>query len=287
MTTNTLRTVFLMSLVVALFLLLGQLLGGQTGMAIALVIALAMNFFSYWFSDKMVLSMYKAKEVDRSTAPELYTMVEELSAEAGIPMPRVYIIPQMQPNAFATGRNPSNAAVAATEGIMRVLNKEELRGVMAHEVAHIVHRDILTQTIVITVVSAISYMANFALFFGGSRDDNGPNPIVVILSALLAPLAATMLQAAVSRSREYEADRLGAELCGRPSALAHALAKIENSVRQIPMEVSASGAQSTAHMFPVNPFSGNKMMRLFSTHPPTQERISNLMEMEQTGVYPS
>lgn len=285
MTTNTLRTVFLMTLVIALFLLLGQLLGGRTGMTIALGIALAMNFFSYWFSDKMVLSMYRAQEVDRATAPEYYGMVEELAREAGIPMPKVYIIPQMQPNAFATGRNPSHAAVAATEGLLRMLSKEELRGVMAHEVAHIVHRDILTQTIVITVVSAISYLANFALFFGGSRDE-GPNLIVVILSALLAPVAAMMLQAAVSRSREYEADRLGAEL-SRPAYLANALGKIERAVHQIPMEVSSANAQSTAHMFPVNPFSGSRMMRLFSTHPATEERIQNLMEMERTGVYPS
>ncbi len=285
MTTNTFRTVFLMALVVALFLLLGQLIGGQTGMTVALVIALAMNFFSYWFSDKMVLRMYRAQEVDRSSAPEYYGMVEELAREAGIPMPKVYIIPQMQPNAFATGRNPSHAAVAATEGLLRMLTKEELRGVMAHEVAHIVHRDILTQTIVITVVSAISYLANFALFFGGNRDD-GPNPIVVLLSALLAPVAAMMLQAAVSRSREYEADRLGAEL-SRPAYLANALAKIERAVHQIPMEVSSANAQSTAHMFPVNPFSGSRMMRLFSTHPATEERIQNLMEMERTGVYPA
>jgi heat shock protein HtpX len=285
MTTNSLRTVFLMSLVIALFLLIGNLLGGQTGMMIALVISLAMNFFSYWFSDKIVLKMYKAQEVDRQSAPELYNMVEDLASQANIPMPKVYIIPQAQPNAFATGRNPSNAAVAATQGILRMLTKDELKGVMAHEIAHIVHRDILTQTIVITVVSAISYMAQFALFFGGNRE-NGTNPIVLILSLILAPIAATMLQAAVSRSREYEADRLGAELCGKPASLAHALGKIENAVHQIPMQVSESGAQSTAHMFPVNPFSGGRMMRLFSTHPPTEERISLLMEMDQTGVYP-
>lgn len=285
MTTNSLRTVFLMSLVIALFLLIGNLLGGQTGMIIALVFSLAMNFFSYWFSDKIVLKMYKAQEVDRQSAPELYNMVEDLASQANIPMPKVYIIPQDQPNAFATGRNPSNAAVAATQGILRMLTKDELKGVMAHEIAHIVHRDILTSTIVITVVSAISYLAQFALFFGGNRE-NGTNPIVLILSMILAPIAAMMLQAAVSRSREYEADRLGAELCGRPSSLAYALGKIENAVHQIPMHVSDSGAQSTAHMFPVNPFSGGRMMRLFSTHPPTEERISLLMEMEQTGVYP-
>jgi len=285
MTTNSLRTVFLMSLVIALFLLIGNLLGGQTGMMIALVISLGLNFFSYWFSDKMVLKMYKAQEVDRQSAPELYNMVEDLASQANIPMPKVYIIPQSQPNAFATGRNPANAAVAATEGILRMLTKDELKGVMAHEIAHIVHRDILTQTIVITVVSAISYMAQFAFFFGGNRE-NGTNPIVLIASLILAPIAATMLQAAVSRSREYEADRLGAELCGKPSSLANALGKIENAVHQIPMQVSESGAQSTAHMFPVNPFSGGRMMRLFSTHPPTEERISLLMHMDQTGVYP-
>lgn len=285
MTTNSLRTVFLMTLVIALFLLLGNLLGGQTGMMFALVISLGMNFFSYWYSDKMVLKMYRAREVDRSTAPELYNMVEELSAQAGIPMPRVYIIPEMQPNAFATGRNPNHSAVAATEGILRTLNKDELRGVMAHEVAHIVHRDILTQTIVITVVTAISYMAQFAIFFGGNRD-NGPNPVVVLASLILAPIAAMMLQAAVSRSREYEADRLGAELCGRPSSLANALAKIEQSVQRVPLQVSDAGAQSTAHMFPVSPLAGGRFSRLFSTHPATQERIALLMEMEQTGIYP-
>jgi heat shock protein HtpX len=285
MTTNSLRTVFLMTLVIALFLLLGNLLGGQTGMMLALVFSLAMNFFSYWYSDKMVLKMYRAREVDRSTAPELYTMVEELSAQAGVPMPRVYIIPEMQPNAFATGRNPNHSAVAATEGILRTLTKDELRGVMAHEVAHIVNRDILIQTIVITVVSAISYMAQFAIFFGGNRD-NGPNPIVVIASLLLAPIAAMMLQAAVSRSREYEADRLGAELCGRPMSLANALAKIEQSVQRVPLQVSDAGAQSTAHMFPVSPLAGRGFSRLFSTHPPTQERIELLSEMDRTGIYP-
>jgi heat shock protein HtpX len=286
MTTNSLRTVFLMSLVIALFMALGNLIGGQSGMILALIISLALNFFSYWYSDKMVLRMYNAQEVDRNTAPELYTMVEELAAEANTPMPRVYIIPQMQPNAFATGRNPSNAAVAATEGILRMLNKEELRGVMAHEIAHIVNRDILTQTIVITFVSAISYLANFALFFGGSNDEDSPNPILLIATMLLAPIAGTLLQAAISRSREYEADRLGAELCGKPSSLANALHKIEHAVHQIPMQMSTAGAQSTSHMFPVNPFSGSRMLRIFSTHPPTEERISNLMEMERSGIYP-
>ncbi len=283
---NTIRTVFLMSLVGLLFLFIGGLLGGQTGMIIALCIALAMNFFSYWYSDKLVLKMYRAQEVTRDNAPRFYNMVEELSKNAGLPMPKVYIIPQQQPNAFATGRNPKNAAVAATQGILQSLNERELRGVMAHELAHIKNRDILTQTIVTTVVSAITMLAQFAIFLPiGRGNGGGPNPIVLILTLILAPLAAAMLQSAVSRTREFEADRVGAEICGSAESLASALRKIQSSVERMPMQASETAQRSTAHMFPVNPFSARGMSRLFSTHPDTNLRIQKLMEMERSGVY--
>jgi heat shock protein HtpX len=288
-TKHSVRTVFFMVLVAMLFMLVGRLIGGTSGMMVAFFMAMAMNFFSYWFSDKMVLRMYGAKEVDATTAPELYGMVQELAAKAKLPMPRVYIIPQMQPNAFATGRNPENAAVAVTEGLMRLLPRDEMKGVLAHEVAHILHRDILTQTIVTTMVSAISMIAQLAYFLplsSSSDDDDGPNPLVSLLLLILAPIAGALLQAAVSRTREYEADRVGAALCGRPSALAKALHRIENAVLQIPMQASSTTAQATAHMFPVNPFSGGRMFQAFSTHPATEERIENLLIMERTGIYP-
>ncbi|MDG5765833.1 zinc metalloprotease HtpX [Balneolales bacterium ANBcel1] len=283
---NSVRTVFLMALVGLLFLFIGNLLGGQTGMVIALVFALMMNGFSYWYSDKLVLKMYRAKEVTRDNAPQFYNMVEELSQKANLPMPKVYIIPQEQPNAFATGRNPNHAAVAATQGILRSLNERELRGVMAHELAHIKNRDILTQTIVTTVVSAITMIAQFAIFLPiGRGGGDGPNPIVLLLTLILAPLAAAMLQAAVSRTREFEADRVGAEICGSAESLASALRKIQASVERIPMQASETAQRSTAHMFPVNPFSARGMSKLFSTHPDTQLRIKKLMEMEKTGRY--
>lgn len=283
---NTFRTVFLMALVALLFLFIGGMLGGQTGMIIALVIALSMNFFSYWYSDKLVLRMYRAQEVNRDNAPRFYSMVEELSRNANIPMPKVYIIPQQQPNAFATGRNPQNAAVAATQGILQSLNERELRGVMAHELAHIKNRDILTQTIVTTVVSAITMIAQFAIFFPiGRGDGSGPNPIVLLLTLILAPLAAAMLQSAISRTREFEADRVGAEICGSAESLASALRKIQASVQRTPMQASETAQRSTAHMFPVNPFSARGMSRLFSTHPDTGLRVKKLMEMEKSGVY--
>ncbi|TVQ73067.1 MAG: zinc metalloprotease HtpX [Balneolaceae bacterium] len=283
---NTIRTVFLMALVALLFLFIGGLLGGQTGMIIALVFALSMNFFSYWYSDKLVLKMYRAQEVNRDNAPRFYNMVEELSRNAGVPMPKVYIIPQQQPNAFATGRNPKNAAVAATQGILQSLNEQELRGVMAHELAHIKNRDILTQTIVTTVVSAITMIAQFAIFLPfGRGDGGGPNILVVLLTLILAPLAAAMLQSAISRTREFEADRVGAEICGSAESLAGALRKIQASVEHMPMQASETAQRSTAHMFPVNPFSARGMSKLFSTHPDTSLRIKKLMEMERTGVY--
>ena len=276
-----------MVLVAVLFMLVGQMLGGSTGLVIAFTIAMGMNFFSYWYSDKMVLSMYKAREVDRANAPNLYSMVEELSQRANTPMPRVYVIPQSQPNAFATGRNPENAAVAVTEGLLKMLDKEQLKGVLAHEIAHIVHRDILTQTVVTTIVSALSMLANFAYFIPlGSSDDDGPHPIVALLTLMLAPIAGGLIQAAISRTREYEADRVGAELSGKPLALATALDTIEQSVRMMPMQVSQTAAGATAHMFPVNPFKGRKFAQAFSTHPDTQERIQNLEAMHKTGIYP-
>jgi heat shock protein HtpX len=285
MTRNTIKTVFLMVLVAALFMFVGQMLGGQTGLVIAFIFALGMNFFSYWYSDKLVLKMYKAKEVTRENAPRFYNMVEEMALKANIPVPRVYIIPQMQPNAFATGRNPSNAAVACTQGILQTLNEEELRGVIAHEIAHIANRDILTQTIVTTVVSAITMLAQFAIFLPIGRSDDGPNPLVIILTLILAPIAAALLQAAVSQTREYEADRTAAELTGNPMSLANALRRLEAAAMQIPMQASEFQARSTSHMFPVNPFRGRSISRMFSTHPPTEKRISKLEEMNRTGIY--
>jgi len=284
---NTFRTVFLMGLVAALFMFVGQLLGGRGGLIIAFIMAMGMNAFSYWYSDKMVLRMYKAREINRSNAPEIYRMVEDLVQKAELPMPALYIIPQQQPNAFATGRNPDNAAVAVTKGIVDTLNHDELRGVIAHELAHIKNRDILTQTIVTTVVSALSMLAQFAIFLPiGGRDNEGANPVAIILTLILAPIAATMLQAAISRTREYEADRVGAEICGQPEKLAHALNKIQQSVQRVPMQMSERAAKSTSHMFPVNPFKGKgNFMSLFSTHPDTEERIEKLMNMARTGIY--
>ncbi len=284
-TQNTLRTVFLMTLVFVLFVFVGYLIGGQGGMIIAFLFALGMNFFSYWKSDKMVLRMYNAEEVDQQTAPKLHKMVKELAEEADLPMPKVYIIPQKQPNAFATGRNPDHSAVAVTRGIMDVLEWDELRGVLAHELAHIKNRDILTQTIVSTVVGAITMLAQFAIFIPFGNNDEGGNPLVALLVLILAPVAASMLHSAVSRTREYEADRGGAIISGNPRSLANALKKIEAAAQQVPMQVSQRTAQSTSHMFPVNPFSGGKMMRLFSTHPPTEERIEKLNKMAETGEY--
>lgn len=285
MNRNSLRTVFLMTLAAVLFMLVGQVLGGSTGLIIAFVFAMGMNFFSYWKSDKMVLRMYDAQEVDRSSHPKLYGMIEELSRKADLPMPAVYIIPQKQPNAFATGRNPENAAVAVTEGIMQAINEDELRAVIAHELAHIQNRDILTQTIVTTVVSALTMLAQFAYFIPIGGSDRGSNPLVALIVLITAPIAATMLQAAISRTREYEADRVGAEICGQPGQLASALQRIEKAAEQIPMNVSDTAMRSTSHMFPVNPFSGGSFMNLFSTHPETDDRVDRLMHMQNTGEY--
>lgn len=285
MNKNSIRTVFLMTLVAVLFMLVGQVLGGSTGLIIAFIFAMGMNFISYWKSDKIVLRMYKAQPVDRNSHPRLFGMVEELTRKAGLPMPALYVIPQSQPNAFATGRNPENSAVAVTQGILKALDEQQLRGVIAHELAHIQNRDILTQTIVTTVVSALTMLAQFAYFIPIGGNERGSNPLVALIVLITAPIAASMLQAAISRTREYEADRTGAEISGSPQQLASALQKIEKAAEQIPMNVSETAMRSTSHMFPVNPFSGGRFMSLFSTHPDTQDRVDRLMHMSRTGEY--
>jgi heat shock protein HtpX len=276
---NLMKTAMLMAAITALFMAVGQAMGGQQGMVLALVVAVGMNFFSYWFSDKMVLKMYNAREVDETTAPGFYRMVRELAQRADLPMPRVYIIDEQAPNAFATGRNPQHAAVAATTGIIRVLSERELRGVMAHELAHVKHRDILISTISATMAGAISMLANFAMMFG-SRDSEGrpTNPIASIAIMILAPLAASLIQMAISRAREFEADRGGAEISGDPRALASALDKIHRYARGIPLEATERHPE-TAQMMIVNPLSGGGLRGLFSTHPATEERVERLMAL--------
>ena len=278
---NLMKTAVLMAAITALFMLLGRMLGGQQGMVLALVVALGMNFFSYWFSDKIVLKMYKAREVDDSTAPQFVAMVRELASKAGIPMPKVYLIDEDAPNAFATGRNPEHAAVAATTGIIRTLSAAELRGVMAHELAHVKHRDILISTVSATMAGAIGMLANFATVFGG-RNSSGQrsNPIAGIAVALLAPLAASGIQMAISRARECEADRGGAEISGDPAALASALEKIHRIAQGLPMDV-AERHPEMAQMMIMNPLSAGGLRGLFSTHPPTEERVAALMAMAQ------
>lgn len=274
---NLLKTAILMAAITALFMAIGSLLGGQTGMMVALAVALGMNFFSYWFSDKLVLKMYNAREVDATSAPQFYRMVEELAQRAGLPMPRVYLINEDAPNAFATGRNPQNAAVAATTGIIRVLSERELRGVMAHELAHVKHRDILISTVSATMAGAISMLANFAMFFGGRGERQ--NPIVGLLVMILAPLAASLIQMAISRAREFEADRGGAEISGDPQALASALQKIHAyATRGVPMQ-AAERHPETAQMMIMNPLRGGGLRGLFSTHPATEERVARLLAM--------
>jgi heat shock protein HtpX len=276
---NLMKTAMLMAAITALFMAVGQAMGGQQGMVLALLVALGMNFFSYWFSDKMVLKMYDAREVDENTAPGFYRMVRDLAQKAELPMPRVYIIDEEAPNAFATGRNPHHAAVAATTGIMRVLNERELRGVMAHELAHVKHRDILISTVSATMAGAISMLANFAMIFG-SRDSEGrpSNPIATIAVMILAPLAASLIQMAISRAREFEADRGGAEISGDPRALASALDKINRYARGIPLEATERHPE-TAQMMIVNPLSGGGLRGLFSTHPATEERVARLLAL--------
>lgn len=277
---NLMKTAVLMAAITALFMAIGSLIGGQTGMMVALVVALGMNFFSYWFSDKLVLKMYNAQQVDESSAPQFYRMVSELAQRAQLPMPKVYLINEDAPNAFATGRNPANAAVAATTGILRVLSERELRGVMAHELAHVRHRDILISTVSATMAGAISMLANFAMFFGG-RDSGGRshNPIVGLLVMFLAPIAASLIQMAISRAREFEADRGGAEISGDPHSLASALQKIQQYANGgIPLQ-AAERHPETAQMMIVNPLSAGGLRGLFSTHPSTEERVQRLMAM--------
>jgi heat shock protein HtpX len=276
---NILKTAILMAAITALFMAIGLWLGGEQGMFIALIVALGMNFFSYWFSDKLVLKMYNAQQVDETTAPQFYRMVADLAQRAQLPMPKVYLIQEDAPNAFATGRNPDNAAVAATTGILRVLSERELRGVMAHELAHVKHRDILISTISATMAGAISMLANFAMFFGGrGGDGRSHNPIAGLLVALLAPMAAALIQMAISRAREFEADRGGAEISGDPQALASALQKIQRFAQGIPLETTERHPE-TAQMMIMNPLSGGGLRGLFSTHPSTEERVERLLAM--------
>lgn len=276
---NWLKTTILMAAIMALFVFVGGLIGGKSGMLLALLFGGAMNVFAYWNSDKMVLRMYNAHEVDESTAPELYHMVRELAGNAGLPMPRVYVIEEDQPNAFATGRDPEHAAVAATTGIMRVLSYRELRGVMAHELAHVQNRDILISTISATMAGAISALANFAVFFGGRDEDGRPvNPIAGILIAILAPLAASLIQMAISRAREFGADAGGAQIAGDPLALADALTKIEAYASGIPM-YPAETHPETAQMMIINPLTGDGLAGLFRTHPSTADRVARLHAM--------
>ena len=276
---NLMKTAILMAAITALFMAIGAMIGGRAGMMLALVVALGMNFFSYWFSDQMVLKMYNAREVDETSAPRFYAMVKELAQRANLPMPKVYLIDEDAPNAFATGRNPEHAAVAATTGIINVLTERELRGVMAHELAHVKHRDILISTISATMAGAISMLANFAVLFGGRDEEGRPtNPLAGIAVAILAPLAASLIQMAISRAREFEADRGGAEISGDPAALASALDKIHRYAQGIPLH-AAEAHPETAQMMIMNPLSAEGIKGLFSTHPSTQERIARLMAM--------
>jgi heat shock protein HtpX len=277
---NTLKTTFLLALLTVLFVLVGKAIGGQSGMVFAFGLAVVMNVGSYWFSDKIVLRMYRAREVSEAEAPQLHGTVRRLAVAAGAPMPKVYIIPEESPNAFATGRNPAHAAVAVTEGILRILSPEELEGVLAHEMAHVSNRDILIQTVAATLAGAIMMLANmakFAAIFGaGSRDDReGGGGLSMLAMAIIAPLGAMLVQMAVSRSREYLADETGARFCGKPEALARALEKISSWSRQVPMHASPA----TAHMFILSPLSGGGLMSLFSTHPPVEKRIERLLAL--------
>lgn len=284
---NHFRTFLLIAAMTGLFLAVGYLIGGQSGMLIAFGLAAAMNLFAYWNSDKMVLRMYGAREVDRNTAPQFYGIVEQLAQRAGLPMPRVFVMQNDQPNAFATGRNPQNAAVAATTGLLQKLSAEEIAGVMAHELAHVKNRDTLTMTITATLAGAISMLANFAMFFGGGRDSNGnANPLGLIGSLalmILAPLGAMLVQMAISRSREYEADRIGAEISGKPLWLASALGNLHNAAQVVPNE-EAERNPATAHMFIVNPLQGRGADSLFSTHPSMENRIARLRAMAGQGT---
>jgi len=281
---NRLKTTFLLTCLTLLMVFMGNAIGGQTGMVIALVLAGGMNFFSYWYSDKLVLKLYHAREISEADNPVYYHMVARLAQQAGLPMPKVYIIPTDSPNAFATGRNPQNAAVAATEGIMRILSPEELEGVMAHELAHVKNRDTLIGTVAATLAGAIGMLGNMlqwaAIFGGGSSDDEegGSSLLGGLALAIIAPIAAMMVQMAVSRSREFLADATGAKISGNPLSLASALNKLQMASQQIPMQ---GATPATSHMFIVNPLTSASLLKLFSTHPPMEERIARLRAMVQ------
>jgi heat shock protein HtpX len=283
--TNTLKTVLLMALMMGLLLFLGDWIGGEQGLLIAFIFSLLMNFGMYWFSSKIVLMTYRAREVTEAEVPRLFSIVRRLATQAQLPMPKVYIVPGETPNAFATGRNPEHAVVAVTEGILRTLSEDELEGVISHELAHVKHRDILIATLVASMAGTITFVARMAMyasmFGGGSRDREGSNPIGQILLIILAPIAAMLIQFAVSRSREFAADEGGAQISQRPMSLANALRKLEKGVEQIPMQ---NAGTATAHMFIVNPLSGGGITKLFSTHPPTEERIARLEQMAMGGI---
>jgi len=277
---NTLRTAMLIAVLTAIFMAVGYLLGGPSGMVIAFLFAAALNLFSYWNADKLVLRMNRAREVDGRTAPEFYAMIKRLAADAELPMPRVYVMDNPQPNAFATGRNPQHAAVAATTGLLNSLSPDEIAAVMAHELGHVRNRDTLIMTITATVAGAISMLANFAWFMGGNRNaNNGAGVLGMLVAVIVAPLAALLVQMAISRTREYSADRAGAEITGEPRVLASALARISNAAQRIP-NVDAERNPAMAHLFIINPLSGQRMDNLFSTHPSTENRIAALLEME-------
>jgi heat shock protein HtpX len=277
---NMMKTTLFLALLTGLFIAVGGLLGGQGGMVMAFGLALVMNFVSYWFSDKIVLAMYGAKPLAESDAPVVHRIVRSLATRAGIPMPKLYLLPSAAPNAFATGRSPQHAAVAVTDGILRIMDEAELEGVLAHELSHVLNRDVLISTVAATIAGAISMLANIAqwgMMFGGSRDEEGrgTNPIALILTIILAPLAAMLIQMAVSRSREYQADASGARLTRNPLGLASALGKLDQASRVVPMDANPA----TAHLFIVNPLTGRSLMNLFMTHPPIQERVARLRSM--------
>ncbi|MFP3979990.1 MAG: zinc metalloprotease HtpX [Desulfobacterales bacterium] len=281
---NQIRTTILLAVLTVIIMAIGRVLGGTGGMVIALLFAGAMNFFSYWYSDKIVLKMYKAREVGRNEAPEFYNVVAELTGRAGLPMPRLCVIPQQAPNAFATGRNPDHAVVAVTEGLLRYMNHQELSGVIAHELGHVKNRDILIGSIAATLAGAIMLIANFARWaaifggFSGDDGDEGGGFLGLLAMSIIAPIAAVLVQAAISRSREYLADSTSANITGNPEGLASALEKLDAYTKQIPMQADAS----TAHMFIANPVSGRSMMQLFSTHPPIADRVSRLRGATRT-----